>query len=567
MKNYLFFISLLWSLTSSAQYNFYFGNLHAHTGYSDGSKDSSTSGISTPGASYSYTKKSYQMDFLGISEHNHYSSKSNPGMQLVNYAKGIYQADTANQDGDFVSLFGFEWGVISNGGHVVTHGVNDLIGWESGSGGWGPSNNYNVFCAKSDYKSYWQILKNYSNAFTTLAHPDQNDFTGLIDTANSFDKNADSMVVGLAIRSGGAFSETNDYSDNPPSLNQTEYFRALSKGYHLAPTCDHDNHFTNFGRTNKTRTVVLSQVLTRDSIIAAVKARRFYATDDWNTEVNFSVNGNVMGSTINTTNNSTIDVIVNDLDANDNVRRIDIYYGIPGSNILPTILTSITFSNTLNFTHTTIPNDRFYYFARITQIDGDLIYTAPVWINRDLSSVPVLFSDLDIKTVQTTNTLSWQFPLGMQTKEFIIEQSFNGINFTGIGKVEYSNEKVQYEFVDNSPMNGINFYRIVQLDKEGNASYSTIVTAYINKPIVTIVKLHPNPVYTQLNLSLLSDKKEEIRIRIYNQEGREMDNQTIILNAGENKYTTDVSKLVRGIYILVVSKTNQKITETQFIKL
>ena len=137
-----------------AQYNFYFGNIHSHSSYSDGNKDSTTSGYYYPGQDYNYVKASYHMDFLGIAEHNHYSSNNNPGMHVADYARGLYQADTANKEGTFVCMYGMEWGVISNGGHVVTYGVPSLVGWEFGSGGWGSSNNYDIYCVKSNYQNF-----------------------------------------------------------------------------------------------------------------------------------------------------------------------------------------------------------------------------------------------------------------------------------------------------------------------------------------------------------------------------------------------------------------------------
>ena len=70
---------LIFTLHKAQINNYYFGNLHAHTGFSDGSKDSSSSGISDPAGAYTFAKLSQNFDFLGISEHNHYSSAHNPG--------------------------------------------------------------------------------------------------------------------------------------------------------------------------------------------------------------------------------------------------------------------------------------------------------------------------------------------------------------------------------------------------------------------------------------------------------------------------------------------------------
>ncbi|MEI8137329.1 MAG: hypothetical protein WCH21_08400, partial [Bacteroidota bacterium] len=117
---------------SSQTYNYYFGNLHSHTALSDGNKDSVTSGVNNPVGAYAYAKLSQNFNFLGISEHNHYSSSKNPGFKKQSYAPGLTMADNANQDGTFLSLFGMEWGVSSTYyGHVIIYGFNQLIGWET----------------------------------------------------------------------------------------------------------------------------------------------------------------------------------------------------------------------------------------------------------------------------------------------------------------------------------------------------------------------------------------------------------------------------------------------------
>ena len=111
----------------------------------------------------------------------------------------------------FVAMYGVEWGTISQGGHVMAYGLPGLIGWESGSGGWGTTNNYDIFCAKGDFASFWPIVKSYPTAFCTLAHPQTNDYGSLIDAAGVYNADTDSVVVGVAIRSGSAMSTTTDY--------------------------------------------------------------------------------------------------------------------------------------------------------------------------------------------------------------------------------------------------------------------------------------------------------------------------------------------------------------------
>ena len=116
MKLIFTIILFINGFSAVCQYNFYFGNLHSHSSYSDGNKDSTTTGYYTPGDDYNYAKGSYHMDFLGISEHNNYTANNNPGMHLSDYSRGTYQADTANHNGSFVAMYGFEWGYHQPGG-------------------------------------------------------------------------------------------------------------------------------------------------------------------------------------------------------------------------------------------------------------------------------------------------------------------------------------------------------------------------------------------------------------------------------------------------------------------
>ena len=573
MKPFFILFFLLSSFSVFSQYNFYFGNIHSHSAYSDGNKDSVAAGSYNPGDNYNYAKASYHMDFLGVSEHNHYTANNNPGMHVGHYSMGLYQADTANNNGSFVAMYGCEWGTISQGGHVVVYGLPGLIGWESGSGGWGATNNYDIFCAKGDFASFWPIVKSYPTAFCTLAHPQTNDYENLLDAAGMYNAGTDSVVVGVAIRSGSAMSTTTNYTDPPASSYESKFLKALAKGYHVGPTIDHDNHYTTFGRTNKSRTVVLATTLNRDSIMAAYKANRFYASDDWNAEVNFTINGNFMGSNFSTTANSSIAVSVNDPDApgdpNAN-NKIEIYYGITGSGTNATILTSNTGSATLNYSHASLINNSYYYFAKITQLDGDIIWTAPIWVTRTATVLPVELTKFTGKQQNDNINLSWVTASETNVNYFEIEHSTDGNHFekieTVVSKFHNSAVATAYDLIHASPVKGINFYRLKQFDLDGKFKYSAIIPVQFSYSIVKSIKINPNPVNANLNIALTLWENSNILCKIYDMEGREIKSLTASVLAGNNNIESDVSALAKGNYIVVIISKNERVAETKFIK-
>jgi len=573
MRYPVFIGLILLSGTAFGQYNFYFGNIHSHTSYSDGNKDSITSGYYYPGDDYNYAKGSYQMDFLGISDHNHYSSNNNPGMHVADYARGLYQADTANNNGTFVCMYGFEWGVISNGGHIVTYGVPGLIGWESGSGAWGPVNNYDIYCWKFDFAAYWSIVKNYPTAFCTLAHPQSGDYSDLYGAA-AYSPDADTAIAGMAIRSGSATSQTNNYTDPAPTLYEDVYLKCLAKGYHLGPTADQDNHYTNFGRNNRIRTVVLATTLNRDSIMAAYRAMRFYATDDWNTQVTFTVNGNYMGSDFSTNANSSIYVSVTDPDVpgspGDAVNKIEIFSGAPGSGINATLLTSNTGSTTLNYIHTTIATNTYYYFAKITQVDGDMIWTSPVWVYRITTPLPIYITNFSGQRVNNAVKLNWTTAQEMNVDRFEIERSVDGISYLPVGNVRSkfhtSSIPTDYDFLDESPRNGTNFYRLKEWKLDGSFAYSPVVAVKFDRPLITIAGVSPNPAVHSVQINCLALENGMITCTFYNADGRRVLETKLSFTTGSNTITQDVSSLPPGAYFIVLSRPNERITESKFLK-
>ena len=371
----LFFIGLA-NLSIAQNLNHYFGNIHSHSSYSDGNKDSATSLMTKPIQNFLYAKESLHTDFYGISEHNHEGA----GMRSANYFnQGLRDADSATIDGEFIAMYGMEWGVISSGGHILLYGFDSLCGWDFG--------NSEIYIPQADFTKLWKTINRKPGTFAYLAHPQSGDYGGIFNSI--VNPTADSAIAGMAIRSGPAFSTNSSYS-NPSSGNfLSRYNDALKRGYHIGVGLDHDTHNSVFSRQSAGRLVVMSPILNRTEIIEGIRRRRIYSSDDWNTKVNFSVNGLPMGSIVENSVNAEIFVNVIDPDA-EQISSITIYYGVPGSGINPTVLTSINNTSILSYTHTISNNTSFYYYVYIIQADGDKIWSSPIWYSRNNNASIIL---------------------------------------------------------------------------------------------------------------------------------------------------------------------------------
>ncbi|MBS1637212.1 MAG: T9SS type A sorting domain-containing protein [Bacteroidetes bacterium] len=370
-KLFIYVFLCLFFGVKAQTYNYYFGNIHAHSGYSDGNKDSSSNGMNKPADDFAFAKLSQHFDFMGLSEHNHHSS-SDLAMTPSRYQMGIQQTNAANS-GTFACLYGMEYGVISSGGHIVTYGFNQLIGWEPG--------NYDVYNAKLDYDTYFRRIAHTPGTFAYLAHPNTGDYpvgTNGID-GSAYNATYDSAIVGVPFRSGPAFSTFTDYSDMDNSDYTPYYNKLLAKGYHLGMGYDHDTHYLTFGRHTTGRLVVLATSLSPANVMDAMLNMRFYGSDDWNTQVNFTVNSKVMGSIVKQNASPQISVSISDADG-ETAQSIKLYAGTPGTGINPAIMSSVSNNNTLLYTDASLTfGATRYYYLKITQPDGDVIVTSPIW--------------------------------------------------------------------------------------------------------------------------------------------------------------------------------------------
>ncbi len=546
---------------AAALRNYYFGNLHAHSSYSDGNKDNTAL---TPADDYAYAKNSLCMDYLGISEHNH----AEAGMALASYAMGVNQANAATVS-NFVALYGMEWGTISNGGHALVYGVNQLIGWETG--------NYDIYVAKGDYTGtplttgttgLFKTLNDLGgNAFAMLAHPDNSDFGNIANMA--WRATVDSAIVGVAIESGPAFSTNTTYNDAPTRLGHYSYYKKLlSRGYHVGPNIDHDTHYTNFGRSTYSRTAVVASSLTQNNLLHAIKNRSFYSTHDCNTKVNFTINNQVMGSITSGTTAPAISINVTDPDNPSATATIRIYYGTPASGLTPVVLDSLTNTNTFNFTDNTLAvGNTAYYYAEIS-MSGGYVITSPIWYTRNTNPVPLTF--LSFKgnlTNERTTGLQWITTNEVNTKSFIVERSADGVNFSGIATVDAKNVAGQnvYDLIDKKPNVGYNYYRLQQVDKDGKTTYSSIIMVNL-KPLGTnSITVYPNPVKNVLNLKISTTETAKAQLNITDMFGKIIKAEMISLLNGSQIKQINAAALAAGEYYVIVKVGEERIVQ-KFVK-
>jgi len=158
--------------------------------------------------------------------------------------------------------------------------------------------------------------------------------------------------------------------------------------------------------------------------------------------------------------------------------------------------------------------------------------------------------------------LSWETASEINNSHFEVERSTNGIEFAQIGTVEGSGTTIEqqyYEFLDESPVIGKNYYRLKQMDFDGNFEYTNIVVVEFDKEgsliTSTQISLFPNPTINIINL-----KTENLTIegfQIYNAIGQ-LVMEKHSLNSG-NVHQIDVDDLPSGTYYIQINGSTERL--------
>ena len=162
------------------------------------------------------------------------------------------------------------------------------------------------------------------------------------------------------------------------------------------------------------------------------------------------------------------------------------------------------------------------------------------------SILPVAWSEpLNVIREENGHLLTFATAQEVNNQKFILERSKDGIQFHNMDEIDgqgTSSKVTHYALKDDAPLNGMNYYRIKQVDYDAHFSYSNIA-AIRNSSETTLLNLYPNPASTTLHMESLDTRME---IQIYNYQGTVV--KKMILDSGLNSISTE--ELLKGMYLL-----------------
>src|SRR5450432_1970450 len=233
---------------------------------------------------------------------------------------------------------------------------------------------------------------------------------------------------------------------------------------------------------------------------------------------------------------------------------------------------SITLAGTLHVTETGTVPDGIYNIINISTgtISGsfDALILPPgyavqltplsVQLNKNASLPLTLISFTVQKGAGSTTTLFWQTTNEVNTDNFIVEKSTDGITFEAMGKVVAKGTGAgTYRYTNTTASNtATDYYRLKMTEKDGNFTYSFIVTVNNASLGNRIFSVFPNPVKTIATVTGLTGRGQ---IQILTMQGKLLKQLTVT----DITASIDLSRYSNGLYIIQYKKDKQ----TQILKL
>ncbi len=178
-------------------------------------------------------------------------------------------------------------------------------------------------------------------------------------------------------------------------------------------------------------------------------------------------------------------------------------------------------------------------------------------------TLPVSLSDFNASIKNGKNTLTWKTHNEDNNEKFEVQRSDDGKSFETIGvemsKAENGNSSavLNYQFIDENPLNGINYYRLKQVDKNGQFK---LYDVQFIKNGINAVYVYPNPTTDVVNVDNLL--QSEISYAIYNAKGK------LLFSGDSSKMMISISlhNYPPGIYFVKVTDNDLGVKNYKIVK-
>jgi hypothetical protein len=173
----------------------------------------------------------------------------------------------------------------------------------------------------------------------------------------------------------------------------------------------------------------------------------------------------------------------------------------------------------------------------------------------DLGVLPIKLTSFTGTATNNGVNLNWATASESNNKSFTVFSSKDGQDFTQIGTVNGAGNSTSvnnYSFTDKNPVNGANYYKLVQTDFDGKTEAFTPISVKFNLASVTALSVYATQTKIQGQLNWV--KNEQATVTVTDLGGKTVLTQKVNLQNGVNAIVLGGAGLASSnLYVLTVS--------------
>jgi hypothetical protein len=212
-----------------------------------------------------------------------------------------------------------------------------------------------------------------------------------------------------------------------------------------------------------------------------------------------------------------------------------------------------------SFTVTGQTNGQNYYYAAYEFSSAACpVYKIPAFTANKL---PVELISFQGAAQNKAALLSFSTATEINNAYFSIERSADGARYEAIGQVPGAGTSTvinNYTYTDEQPLPGVNYYRLRQVDFDGQFAYSPVVSVVFGSTDARLL-IAPSPASDDVTVQLTQPTAEPISWEVYDQGGRMVLQGTAASEV--EQFGFNVGALAEGFYILRVSNGREVMVE------
>jgi hypothetical protein len=168
------------------------------------------------------------------------------------------------------------------------------------------------------------------------------------------------------------------------------------------------------------------------------------------------------------------------------------------------------------------------------------------FIHAGNGPLDISLSAISATNVGRKNRIDWMTATEAKGDRFVVERSADGRLFSPIGEVSAKGSVSEYSFWDESPFNGINYYRLRLTEASGQYSYSSVVTAVVKGGTGFALEAYPNPTSGQVTVKTIGERTGHATISVTDLIGKVLYQQAI----DSEETSINLQSFPAGVYLV-----------------